>query len=90
MAESFLQLLKRERIRRKVYVDREEARRDVFDCIEMFYNQKQRHGYNNRLLPVEFERLYSSGSIVSSKTGVIQTCPNATIYLNTYCQPQLS
>ena len=36
VAESFFQLLKRERIRRKIYLDREEARRDVFNYIEMF------------------------------------------------------
>ena len=39
VAESFFQLLKRERIRRRIYADREEARRDVFDYIEMFYNR---------------------------------------------------
>jgi len=43
VAESFFQLLKRERIRRKTYRDREAARRDVFDYIEMFYNPKHRH-----------------------------------------------
>ena len=58
VAESFFQLLKREHIRRKTYMDREEARRDVFDYIEMFYNPKRRHGYANRLSPVEFERQY--------------------------------
>ncbi len=42
VAESFFQLLKRERIRRKAYADREEARQDVFDYIEMFYNPKRR------------------------------------------------
>ena len=36
VAESFFQLLKRERIRRKIYVDREEARHDIFDYIELF------------------------------------------------------
>jgi putative transposase len=56
VAESFFQLLKRERIKRKIYADREEARTDVFDYIEMFYNPRRRHGYNNRLSPVEFER----------------------------------
>lgn len=40
VAESFFQLLKRERIRRKIYTTREEARQDVFDYIEMFYNPK--------------------------------------------------
>jgi putative transposase len=38
VAESFFQLLKRERIRRKIYTTREDARRDVFDYIEMFYH----------------------------------------------------
>lgn len=56
VAESFFQLLKRERIKRRVYADRDEAKSDVFDYIEMFYNPKRRHGYNNRLSPVEFER----------------------------------
>ena len=56
VAESFFQLLKRERIKRKIYIDREEARSDVFDYIEMFYNPKRRHGHNDRLSPIEFER----------------------------------
>lgn len=58
VAESFFQLLKRERIRRKIYRDREEARRDVFNYIEMFYNSKRRHGYANSVSPVEFENQY--------------------------------
>ena len=58
VAESFFQLLKRERIRRKTYRDREEARRDVFNYIEMFYNPKRRHGYANGVSPVEFENQY--------------------------------
>jgi putative transposase len=58
VAESFFQLLKRARIRRRVYTTREEARRDVFDYIEMFYNPKRRHGYHNRLSPVDYEKQY--------------------------------
>ena len=58
VAESFFQLLKRERIRRKVYLDREEATRDVFNYIEMFYNPKRRHSHANDLSPVEFENQY--------------------------------
>jgi putative transposase len=38
VAESFFNLLKRERIRRRTYKTRVEARQDVFDYIEMFYN----------------------------------------------------
>lgn len=58
VAESFFQLLKRERIRRRIYGTREEGRQDVFDYIEMFYNPKRRHGYNNRLSPVNYEKQY--------------------------------
>ena len=36
VAESFFSSLKRERIRRRTYKTREEARQDVFDYIEMF------------------------------------------------------
>ncbi|MEN3033303.1 IS3 family transposase, partial [Chromobacterium amazonense] len=58
VAESFFQLLKRERIKRKTYHDREEARRDIFDYIEMFYNPKRRHGSANGLSPIEYEKQY--------------------------------
>lgn len=58
VAESFFQLLKRERVRRKTYLDQEEARREIFDYIEMFYNPKRRHGYANDVSPVEFENQY--------------------------------
>lgn len=58
VAESFFQLLKRERIRRKTYANREAARQDIFDYIEMFYNPKRRHSYTNGLSPVEYEKRY--------------------------------
>ncbi|MFL1547434.1 IS3 family transposase [Pseudomonas sp. P2757] len=60
VAESFFQLLKRERIKRKIYTTRQDARDDVFDYIEMFYNPKRRHGFNNQLSPVEFEKRYAA------------------------------
>ena len=46
VAESFFQLLKRERIRRRTYPTREAARQDVFEYIEMFYNPKRKHTNN--------------------------------------------
>lgn len=58
VAESFFQLLKRERIRRRIYATREEARQDVFDYIELFYNPKRRHGYNQQQSPVNYEKQY--------------------------------
>jgi putative transposase len=55
VAESFFQLLKRERIRRRTYQTREAARQDVFEYIEMFYNAKRKHTNNGMLSPVDFE-----------------------------------
>lgn len=56
VAESFFQLLKRERIKRKIYSTREAAKSDVFDYIEMFYNPRRRHSTSDDLSPVEYER----------------------------------
>ncbi len=58
VAESFFQLLKRERIKRKVYATRGDARHDIFDYIELFYNSKRRHGFNDQLSPLEYEQQY--------------------------------
>ena len=58
VAESFFQLLKRERIRRHIYSTREAARSDVFNYIEMFYNTRRQHGFNDQLSPVEYEAQY--------------------------------
>ena len=55
VAESFFQLLKRERIRRQTYSTRKDARRDLFDYIEMFYNPKRKHTNSGMLSPVDFE-----------------------------------
>ena len=41
---------------------RAEAKSDVFEYIEMFYNCKRRHGYLNQMSPMAFETL-QTGSI---------------------------
>ena len=56
VVESIFNLLKRERIRRRTYKTREEARHDVFDYIEMFYKPVRKHVRNGMLPPVKFER----------------------------------
>ena len=58
VAESFFQLLKRERIKKKIYGTREEARSDIFDYIEMFYNSMRRHGLSDQMSPTEYENQY--------------------------------
>ena len=59
VAESFFQLLKRERIKRHIYSTRDDARGDVIDYIEMFYNSRRRHGFNEMLSPVEYEKQFT-------------------------------
>ena len=54
--ESFFSTLKTERTARKVYRSRNQARADIFDFIERFYNAKRRHSTIGYLNPIEFER----------------------------------
>jgi putative transposase len=54
--ESFFSSLKTERTARKTYRTRNEAKADVFDYIERFYNAIRRHSTIGYLSPVEFER----------------------------------
>ena len=64
VAESFFGLLKRERVNRTRYRTRDEARADIFDYIEVFYNRKRRHGYLGNISPVDFEK-QSTGSLAT-------------------------
>jgi putative transposase len=41
---------------RKTYRTRDEAKADVFDYIERFYNSKRRHSRIGYMSPMEFER----------------------------------
>jgi len=54
--ESFFSSLKTERTARKIYRSRDEAKADVFDYIERFYNPKRRHSTIGYMSPMEFER----------------------------------
>ena len=57
VAESFFGSLKKERVFDSIYSTREEARRDIVDYIEMYYNSKRRHSYLGYLSPKEFEKV---------------------------------
>src|SRR4029077_17785429 len=52
----FFSSLKIERTGNKTYRTRNEARADVFDYIERFYNAKRRHSTIGYLSPIAFER----------------------------------
>ena len=55
--ESFFSSLKTERIRGQVYRTRDQARSDVFDYIERFYNPTRRHSTLGYLSPMQYEKL---------------------------------
>ena len=55
--ESFFSSLKTEKIGKKIYRTRDEAKAEVFDYIERFYNPVRRHSTIGYLSPVEFERI---------------------------------
>ena len=54
--ESFFSSLKTERTARRGYRTRDQARADVFDYIERFYNPARRHSTLGYLSPIEFEK----------------------------------
>jgi putative transposase len=54
--ESFFSSLKTERTARKTYRTRSQAKADVFDYIERFYNPIRRHSTIGYISPIELER----------------------------------
>ena len=56
VAESFFSSLKKERIRKTIYKTRDEARSEIFDYIEVFYNRRRRHSHLGNVSPVEYEK----------------------------------
>lgn len=54
--ESFFSSLKTERVARKTYRTRNQARAEVSDYLERFYNPTRRHSTLGYLSPVDFEK----------------------------------
>lgn len=55
VAESFFSSLKKERIRKRIYKNRELALRDIADYIDTFYNRTRRHSHLGGVSPEQFE-----------------------------------
>lgn len=51
--------MKTERIARKVYRSREQARADVFNYIERFSNPRRRHSTPGYISPIQLKKLRS-------------------------------
>jgi putative transposase len=55
VAESFFSSLKKERIKKKIYKNRQLAIQDISDYIDSFYNRTRRHQHLGGVSPDEFE-----------------------------------
>lgn len=55
--ESFFGTLKKELVHHRRYRTREEARRDIFDYIEVFYNRKRLHSSLGYVSPAQYEQM---------------------------------
>jgi transposase InsO family protein len=60
VAESFFGTLKTELVDHEDYRTKEEARRSLFQYIEIFYNRRRRHSYLGYISPAEYEARYAS------------------------------
>ena len=56
--ESFFGSLKNEWIRGKIYESFDDAKKDIFNYIEMFYNRKRRHASLGYVSPVIYEEMH--------------------------------
>jgi len=56
VAESFFANVKKEKFRRRRYRTRADARLEIFEYIELFYNPKNRHTHNGRLAPTVYQQ----------------------------------
>jgi len=61
VAECCFSSLKKERIKKHIYTNRELALADVADCIDAFYNRTCRHGHSGGISPDQFEAAPPSG-----------------------------
>ena len=60
VAESFFGTLKTELVDHENYRTKDEAKRSLFEYIEVFYNRRRRHSYLGYISPVEYEARYAS------------------------------
>ena len=60
VAESFFSSLKKERIKKQIYKNRDLAIKDVTDYIDAFYNRTRRHSHLGGLSPEQFEAAHNT------------------------------
>lgn len=60
VAESFFGTLKTELVDHEDYRTKEDAKRSLFEYIEIFYNRRRRHSYLGYVSPAEYEAIHAS------------------------------
>lgn len=74
--ESFFSSLATERIGRKTYRTRNQARAEVFDYIERFYNPTRRHSTSGYLSHIDFEKQADVAYLVSAEPAAARSGSN--------------
>ncbi len=54
----FFGSLKNEWVQKKIYQTLEDAKKDIFNYIEVFYNRQRRHASLGNVSPVVYEEMY--------------------------------
>jgi putative transposase len=54
--KSFFNSLMKEKIRRHIFKTRDEAKAEIFDYIEVFYNRARRHQHPGNISPENYEQ----------------------------------
>ena len=60
VSESFFHTLKTELVHHQTYQNRDEAKKAIFEYIEVFYNRQRLHSANGYLSPVDYELQYKA------------------------------
>jgi len=60
MAEIFFATIKKRIVKRKIYSTPNDAKGEIFNFIEMFYNPKKHHFHTDSILATKFEKAYFS------------------------------
>jgi putative transposase len=64
----FLLRLKKRVTRKKIYSTRDEAKTEIFNFIEMFYNPKKRYPHTGGVSPAKLEEVYPSCLVKTGKS----------------------
>jgi transposase InsO family protein len=55
VSENFFHTLKTELVHHQIYQNRDEAKKAIFEYIEVFYNRERLHSANGYLSPIDYE-----------------------------------